>query len=572
MFIPAVLAGLIWLTLSFIYRLDRLYGDSAYYLFNIINELKFSIAHYRPSGYLVEFIPLYLVRHGSDMKSIIEWFSFNESLVLVGFAVSAYGILKDIKISIAILLPFFLGDRYNYFNPVSELLLASPVLILWIGILDKFGTKNIVNLIFIPFIVFIVYSHPLFNILFPVTYGLLVLQKRISIKWIMAHCGIFILTALYHFKQMNDYDQQQMNVANTRGIVDTIQYYFSQHEFGSYLLYCIPLIIVISAKIYTYFVSGNRMLAIYCVVFSLGYFGMVMYKFQNMFPDTLEPFERYLFPLSIFAGVIYYLGEDLKKINWSIVLTLIIVVQTLQIINYGKKVQIRNSQLINVIEYAQNSHLCKVVVDYFNFNPNRLGHDWIMTTESMLLSKIVGNNATVQVSVLQSFDKELFKRFERNQYVHFPWFSLNQNELNPDYFHFYEQGLSILNTEPSDTFLLNDSIAKRICVKLPLDRFKHNSGFKLQPIEIENLSLIPIPSKIVGKDGYTLFYEWKSITNKVVTSGENKLLADLRPGLLKQLCLIESPEKKGKYYLVFGLKKGNVRYYFDKLADQIIVF
>lgn len=561
---------MIWLTLSFIYRLDRLYGDSAYYLFNVINELKFSIAHNRPSGYLVEFIPLFLVKHGSDMKTIIEWFSYNESLVLVGFAVLAYGILKDIKISIAILLPFFLGDRYNYFNPVSELLLASPVLILWIGILDKFGTKNLVNLIFIPFVVFIIYSHPLFNILFPVSYGLLVIQKRISIKWIISHISIFILTAVYHFTKMAGYDKQQMDIANTRGLFDTVQYYISQHELGSYLLYCIPLFIIIISAVYTFFISGRRVLAVYCILFGFGYFGMVMYKFQNLFPDTLEPFERYLFPLSIFGGIIYFLAGDLKKINWAIILTIIFVVQTVQIVSYGKKVQLRNRQLINVIEYAQNNHLCKVVVDYFNFNPERLGHDWIMTTESILLSRIVGNNTTVQVSILQSFDKELFNRFEVNQYVHFPWYSINQNELNPDYFHFYEQGLTLLNTTSNIDSMMCDSIGQKIYISIN-DRIdlagKSNKIF----IDINNSSEFSIPSAVIDDKGYLLNYKWINDNHEFVEEGSVKLLADLKPGHLKQLINIKSPDKKGRYKLVFDLHDSQKSYNLNSSPDSFTI-
>lgn len=555
---PALLAGIIWLYLSFFFRLDRLYGDSAFYLFNVINDLKFSIAHRRPAGYLVEFIPLFLAKRGSDMKTIIEWFSINESIVLVSVALVAYWIIRDVKIFIAVLIPFFLGDRYNYFNPVSELLLASPILILWIGMLDKFGSKNFVNILFVPFIVFFVYSHPLFNLLFPISYGILVLQRRLHIKWIILHMSFFAITAFYHFAHINNYDKQQIDVESSRGVFETLQYYFSLSELGRYLVYCIPLFVLISFSIYTFYKTDKKLLALYCSLISIGYFLIVFYKFQSLFPETLEPFERYLFPLSVFAGLLFYYAGESKRINWSIAITLIIVFQTLQIVSYGKNVQTRNKQLINVIEYSQQNNLCKVVVDYFNFNPYRLGHDWIMTSESMLLSKVVGNKRTVQVSVLQSFDKDLFNRFENNQYVYFPWYSYNQNELNQDYFHFYEQGLYLLNTKANLDSIKLDSVSKKIEVSVPDASFKANRSTKLF-VNLINQSTTTIPSLFNDSNDIVIGYSWLDSRNKVIERGSVKLLADLRPGNLKQLVSISCPNKKGEYKLSFAFLYGERR-------------
>jgi len=503
----------------------------------------------------VEFIPLFLAKRGSDMKTIIEWFSFNESIVLLSVALVAYWIIRDVKIFIAILIPFFLGDRYNYFNPVSELLLASPILILWIGILDKYGSKIFVNLLFIPFIVFIIYSHPLFNLLFPISYGILVLQRRLQIKWIVLHMSVFALTAFYHFTHINSYDKQQINVENSRGVFDTIQYYFSLSEFGSFLVYCMPLIVLVFFTIYTFYKTDKKLLAVYGFLISAGYFFMVLFKFQSLFPETMEPFERYLFPLSIFASLLFYFGGEGKSFKWSIVITLVIVFQTFQIVSYGKNVQTRNKQLINVIEYAQQNNLGKVVVDYFNFNPYRLGHDWIMTTESMLLSKIVGNKRTVQVSVLQSFDKELFNRFESNQYVYFPWFCYNQNELNQDYFHFYDQGLSLLNTKANLDLIKLDSVSKKIVVSVPEASFKSNRSTKLF-VNLINQSTTTIPSLFNDSNDIVIGYSWLDSRNKVIERGSVKLLADLRPGNLKQLVSISCPNKKGEYKLSFAFLYG----------------
>src|SRR5262245_25714017 len=109
------------------FNVERLYGDSAFYLFRIINDKKFIIEHNRPIAVIIEIFPYVLSRLFASMGSIILSFSLNEWLYFAAsFAVIAF-ILKKPTTAFAMLYTYIVGSRWNYFNPVSELILSTPL-------------------------------------------------------------------------------------------------------------------------------------------------------------------------------------------------------------------------------------------------------------------------------------------------------------------------------------------------------------------------------------------------------------------------------------------------------------
>jgi hypothetical protein len=566
-FIAFILSAGIWFYFSYIFRFDRLYGDAAAYLFNIINELKFSIAHQRPAGYLIEFIPLILARSNASMESIIAWMSFNESIVLILFSFTAVFLMKDVKLGLAVLLPFFLGDRYNYFNPVSELILAAPVLILSIGCLDKYGTRIWANLLFLPMIIFLIFSHPLYNLLLPVSYLLLLLNKKMPIKWILIHTLTLILTMVYRYITLMDYDKKQLAVEHHLDIFNTIQFYLNHSNTVFLLQSFLGLIIVTLVSLYLFYKAKKKLMAIIGFLFSAGMILLILYKFSHLFPDTMEPFERYLFPVSVFSGLLFYFSTQQRDEKWiPYLLIAVFIYQSVQLFNYGKVVQNRNLQLKGLIEYAQSHNESKVIVKYSNFNPKRLGHDWIMTTESMLLSRIIGNRKLVQAAVYESFDPALRSNITPFQYVHFPWWAIDINSLNPEYFRFYPQPFSHCNT-PTDSQTVAQLEGNKFKIELSPSGFKVNKKADAILAIITNNSNITVSSGLEAPS-VLLGYCWRQDGNDVMFREGFPLLADLRPGKLKQLLFLDMPSKKGNYNLSFYfLINGKDRIYLNSLSD-----
>jgi len=547
--IPCILAWVLWLAFSLFFGFDRLYGDAAFYLFDVINDLRFSIAHHRPAGYLIEFIPLWLAKNNAPMEQIILWFSLNESLVLISFSMVAGVLMKDFRLSLAVMLPFFLGDRYNYFNPVSELLLATPVFILIFGCLYLKGDKLWVQLLFLPITVFVVYSHPLYYILLPLSYGLIFLLKKVPTKWNIVHAFFIVGTILLRYFTIDEYDLMQFEADYKTGFSEILNHFSNNTESLKLLMVFAGLLIVVVLSLTILFKRENKIIGLYASTVFFALIGLVIYKYSHLFPDTMEPFERYLFPASIFVSLLFYVSSFHPFKYWPSILTLIIVFQAIHLFNYGKKVQSRNYQLASLIEYGQQHHYSKVIVKYFNFNPTRLGHDWIMTSESLLLSKMIGNKKNVQVAVYESYDAELLKSIKEDQFIYFPWWSINTNTMNPEYFNMYPQALTNVNAN-TDSFDLTSIDSSLFEVKLESEEFSADEKNRKEKLMLMNKSAQTIFSGL-ETDAIQIEYKWVRKGVEMKLGGKVALLADLKPGTLKQLIIVDTPKEAGTYDLAF---------------------
>ena len=111
---------------SIVFANERIYGDSADYLFKIIHHGDFFIAHNRPASVFVEWLPLLMVKLKLPLSYILYGFSIAEFAYFFIWYIIFSRVLKAPPYAIGIVLAYTFGLRWNYFNPVSELILAFP--------------------------------------------------------------------------------------------------------------------------------------------------------------------------------------------------------------------------------------------------------------------------------------------------------------------------------------------------------------------------------------------------------------------------------------------------------------
>lgn len=550
-----MLGLLIWIAFSIWFRFDRIYGDAAAYLFDILTKYQFIIVHNRPSSVIIEWLPVILAKMHQPIDYIVIGMSIGEAFMIAVFVSVAYFFLKDIKLALTILLTLFIGDRYNYFNPVSELYLAMPLFFLIIGAIVKYGTNRKSIFLLIPLIIFVVFSHTLYNFIFPSAFILLFLVEKINRKELLLWLGIISAVIVAQFLSLDNYDQQQLSGSVNESIGQFVRRYLADVSMFKLSGYYLSNLLVFVVALIWFKMDGNKKMVIAAAGIYLFYLTIVIFKYSILFPETMEPFERYVFPLAIFSGLAFYLSGDFKKPIWPILTTAIILIQGIFMFNYGKGVQLRFRQLRNVIEYAQSQNRSKVVVDYFNFNPYRLGNDWIMTSESMLLSRFVGNHATVQVGIQQTFDQQLLYSLDSSQYVHYPWYCLDYGHLNHDYFYLEKQPITFLNT--AETFSLPlEKAGKALVVELPITSWSRGSKPTCE-MYIRGASKDTIHSG--DSNGfYYLYYDWLPDTGeKAIIGGTCRLLSDVYPlSGYEQLCEVRIPKKKGNYRFRMYLGRG----------------
>jgi hypothetical protein len=136
-----------------------------------------------------------------------------------------------------------------------------------------------------------------------------------------------------------------------------------------------------------------------------------------------------------------------------------------------------------------------------------------------------------------------------NQFVYFPWWCMNVNTLNPEYFNVYEQPLRVINTS-IDSTLLSSIDSCRVSVELLSTRFSSGKKKVHSRVKLNNVGRLTINSGL-DNNSALLEYNWMQNGNLVQPGGSVPLLADLLPGSLKQIILLDIPPDAGSYDLAF---------------------
>lgn len=541
-----------WLLLSIVFRMDRLYGDAAFYLFNCINELKIFIAHDRPVSFVVQWIPLLLAEYKADINLIVAAFSFSESVTMVLYSAIPILILKDYKLALSSLLPLYTGVKWNYFNPVSELVLCIPLFIVTIGLLYRYLDKLWMNISFLILSVFFIYNHPLFYLILPVSYILIILKQKPHQIWTIIHSAVMIIFIVYKLMHSDDYEDSQMVTGDYFNLYQIFSTYSSWNSLQKLIISygCLALLLIVVCL--TLVLENSKRVFLYSVSILLGITFGVLFKFHHLFPHTYEPFERYLLPVSMFTGVLFYITEVRRNYYISFLVSIIILVQFLFILDYGKLIKLRNMQVKNVIHYAQRNQLSKVLVHSENFAPWFLGHTWSLTGESLIYSKGTGNGHTVQIALVEEFDPELLSRISPEEYVHYPWWAINIKYLNHDYFRLKSQPFVLINTDDTLSNLDKQSL-DFITAELSSNKLGKQRDHKKLNITLLNSGMGTFHSG-TSNDRVSIGGHWLKNDLPVAWIGEVRLLADLEPGVLSQLIKVKTPSVAGTYDLQFYIR------------------
>ena len=538
----------------FFYR-ERLYGDVSFYLLQLINEKRFVIEHGRFIEPVIEIIPYLLVRYAVDLRQVIIAASLNEWLYyFICFLVLAF-VLKDHKSALAMLVTMVFAVRWNYFNPISELMLGCPlVFILW-SLLRK-DTESIAKyLLMIALSITIIYSHPLFLIFLPL---IIVMHHLYDKTWPgkkqIAFYIIVLIIIAYRGFNLDPYE-----AASTHGGYGSLNKtlnHIIHFNYAYFLSYMIPVYlgsIFISVAILRHLIKNKNWLPlIFFTGIQLGYFLIVFYKRSEDFPDSFEPFERYLLPLTLFASLMFFTYCDLtEKPVFQLIILCFTVYHFCLLFDYGIFVSHRSKKMDDAIAYAQQFPEQKLAIRADNFYVKRYAQHWAISCESLLLSAQKGKYYTRQVSILDVLDSNLVKDLKNNQFFFNQRWLKDMNELNPDYFYMKASPLRYANTDSVQSNY-PDSFFAKISVNLQGARtFSRNEDF-LFPVTLVNQNGIPLTSG-TKRESVQLSYQWWSGDSCIINEGlHSPIVGDVYTTLDQQL-LLKTPKERGNYRLQIRL-------------------
>jgi hypothetical protein len=550
-------SALFLLYFDIFFYIEKIYGDSAYYLFQIINFKRFAIEHARPASIFIEIIPLLLAKKGIAMDQILFWFSIGIWIYYFVCGLILAIVLKMPKMTLALYLTLIIGAKINYYNPVSELILSAPLLIIAFCIYKK-SILKISDVILLTLLYgFIIWNHPLYSLVVPILLGchLLVTQKAERNRIILL--GLILCAIVVRFYSLDEYERNSMsdsgNDAET-GLAFLRQFnyarFFSKIAiiYAGVIILCILTFITIRKKKRAALASGLFLAGLSCYVF------IVLYKYGRLFAENSEPFERYFFPVPLLICMVYFAyGYVNNKLN-NIMMMLLFLYHAIQFCNYSLLVNQRFDLLEKAARYAKESDANILTFRKENYFPKIIGHDWIMSSESLLLTSIEGPGSSRQFFIEEFYSSDDLNRIDGNKFIHFPsplWQDGSQ-DLNNQYFKFRDNPhLLYANTDGLQS-AEPDSFFKNI-------HFEYDGEMSLKakrklfvPIIITNFNSKSLSSG-TKKEQVFISYHWIKDGKIVVWDGlRTPILGDVNKRL-EQMINVETPDEKGQYILELSL-------------------
>ncbi len=205
--LPFIFFGIYIFMSIYFYKSRITYGDTAYYLFKIIQTENFNIESYRGISVLSQWIPLILIKVNAPLKAVMIGYSLNFSLTYFMFFLITKYLLKSTFMSWGIILSATIFLHYGYYYP-TEMIFSSSIIILiatYISMIDRRTDYNINPIVYYLSSFILLLSILLIHPFYYLVMGAILLsfcfiyKQKIYIYFIILCCIIFLIK-MYFFK------------------------------------------------------------------------------------------------------------------------------------------------------------------------------------------------------------------------------------------------------------------------------------------------------------------------------------------------------------------------------------
>lgn len=434
-----VLIGSVFLVLfafAALYSFERLYSDSGYYFFQIVNKQAFQIEHGRLVLFLSQSLTWIGVHLRLPLKLLVLIYSLTHVLFHFGLAFITYKFLKNNQAAIVICLLQFVGIREAHFTPQFELFYGLSLLVFSYAfvkhVINQFKWYQGLLLSVIWILVFS--SHPMALLCFVVLFFTLIKEYKLYFK-ILPYL-IISLAIYFIFKKLNpsEYEQAKMNELFRLMAIGEYHKLFSFHYLFQLLWFFfkhyIDVLFLILLSVYTLVKNKNYFVS---VVFSVAFLLVIILNCISINPDQYNRYvEQIYFPMSFISVLIFlYLKLD----SWTHALILFLV--TYRIVSSANTISLhekRHNTMVKLINKTEKKSAHKFIVNDSILNEQKEIANWSYGLESMIVSKSI-NNETVQLCLVQDYlFNDNHKKIKSDEFIFRKWEIRKLKELNANYF------------------------------------------------------------------------------------------------------------------------------------------
>ena len=407
---------------------ERLYSDSGYYLFHVVNEGGFHIEHGRWVLALSQLLPWLGVKLGLPLSQLIVLHSLNNVIFLMLSLVFVIGVLKDLRSGLALSAIHLVGLTHGLFCPIFELYYGVALIVVFRAVLRKERLAapwrwGLLSVLFLG----ILSSHFLGVLL---VLGVLFIDRSWRDRRLFILLMVLFLAHLaWHSLTMSAYERERLGFIDPLGRPTQLLDLFSLERLlalGGYLLRKYPdLLAVVLFCVAALWRNKRRWeLLVFHVVL------LVLYVLIGLYHPDLG-YDRYSEQLNFaFAAwvVLVLCHPELRPPRGPIPVLTLIVLATLfrmaEAVRVAPFYEARTAWHRDRIEQAHDLSLTKGIVRAdleFGTPHDHVDMSWSTSVESLLLSSCSGPERTVSLitdwdvqfeDVSTKLDSFIFRRWD----------------------------------------------------------------------------------------------------------------------------------------------------------------
>lgn len=552
-FSTKVLHGLFFVLLLlsiFLYK-ERLFVDASYYFFHAINSGWFHVEHGRTVLAFSQVLPILGTYLGLPLKIVMILASLGHELFYYSIFLLCLIPLKDKASATAVLAIHVIGQLWLYYSPMLEICYGAALAVLFYSILNSGSYKKDIWLILIIIVQwFTMMSHPENFLLIAVAIayhyankGFKFIQVKLAILLIIGFLVELLTFSEYEsgHARLNDGDLQAGvgNLLDATYLGDVVSV-FTGHYFDLLILFVVAIAVLIKQK------KGKHLfILIGSVLFLIAIVNQAATanKFTRYYESMYNPL--------VFIVVLFFCNEVLNAKNTlvrnigTVGLILIIGFRIYWIVDFGKPLQQRVTQIERVVDYAQNLGHSKYIINEKNIEREYSEFNWGFPIETLLYSAADGKEQTISIAGTRDLGYKTNKADLTDSTFMFRRFEIHEHSfLNQNYFQLQNDEYHLLNSTKKGS----DFKGKMQVEPYNWSRLEKNDTVFV-PFKVVNTAKTKIPSN--SENPILLSYHWLKEDGSVLEwdGPRTPLEVDLFNEHVQDIQII-TPAYKGSFILV----------------------
>ncbi len=432
---------------AYCFRL-RLFGDTSFIAFNIINKSTLTIQEHRYGSFITQLVPCVGAKLHLPIKAIL--FSYTISFN-VFYCIAAYLLIRCRQYGLAVLMAlfYFLFVTSSFYWPVNEINQAVAWMFLFFGVTFYLAEKQVNFIVlFVPFsiLAFLTFfTH--FVVIIPTTFLWLYFWLE-NKRWPFSKKRSFILTAVlagvivlkYLFVATKSYDSDALHKVTHFSIKDIAQSFFTPVIY-TFLYRCIllywPAIIVFFLGYKSLVKSKQRRPATWMLISLVGYFIIIGLTYghldRNFLLFHIES-EWTCIGIIIATPFVFAYLPSIKPASAVWILAALFVIRLGYIANASDKFVVRNQYQERILSQMRKEHITKAA---FYTNPEihkKYMLEWTSGYESLFSSAMKKDDPQLFFCFVNKDDNTVLNTIRTQKRYWNAYVMMEPKDINDEYF------------------------------------------------------------------------------------------------------------------------------------------